>query len=564
MYVVIVQPKVKIDCNNKTDLGRMGFTGCFGTLTEANQKVAKDCYEKYPTLQCGDVFCDSVPSNCPAESALKVEMISYPYNSEIEFDPSKYKSMADIDIKGKYFNNQKVEGNLDFEYRYQTNNMKLNSMILKIDPLNTDLGKFQDINMILWKSTTAECKDTIPIYHQPCSHYEIAQGNLVVGLSAKLNGKSLLFAGTNQNVISITIDHKTRTFNFQGPLHTMVKIDGKDTPLDISVDLTGHFVNFAPKAFGRESTKFVECGMSRTDNRVNRGNKDPVKLDSAGSFEIYDVFLTNPPVYEWYEDFGLVTEKLWGKGSKYTIAPYNLGYGVHNFTLVVEDKNGLVDTDTFDVEVRDTTPPEFTKGPNDIITFQSPNEKWPIKVDIGQAWAYDTCSEKVIISNDAPKDLFFSHGDTLVTWTADDGKGNITTKVQKISVLPIEDSAIDFIRNGSLRLMEMTNKSMNLVEVCKANSKCKINFEPLISTLEVFISHVKEASITDDKKILQQQIVDKLEPALAALKEADSLSKRSNEMGKTGRTNLRNTALNKLKKARNLMGEAIDISHNMK
>jgi hypothetical protein len=572
MYVVIIEPKVKIDCNTGYyNFGRRGFQGCFDSLAEAGKAAEESCNSISPLktsiqLVCRDTFCDSIQS-CPDTligGALTIEPSSFPYNSEIEFNPSKHKSMANIMIKNKQFNNQAVKGNLHFEYQYETHNMKLDSMTLRINPLDTDVGKFQDITITLWKFSNATCKDTMPIYHQPCTHYEIAQGDFVVGLSAKLKGNNLLFAGTNQNVIYLTIDHKKRTFNFQGPLHTAVQVDGKDTPLDISIDLTGHFVNFAPKAFGRESTKSVECGLSRTNNKLISGNKYPVKLDSAGSFEIYDALPSNPANYEWYEDFGLVTEKLWGNGTKHTIAPFNLGYGVHNFTLLLKDKNGLVDTDTFDIEVRDTTAPAFAMEPNDIIVFQSPDKKGPVKIDMGQPTAYDTCSEKVMISNDAPKDLLFSPGDTLVTWTADDGKGNITTKVQKVSVIPIEGSAGDFIRNGSLRLMEITNKSMNSIEACKAKSKCKINFEPLINTFEVFISHVKKASIAENKRILQRQIVNKLEPALAALKIADSFSRRSNESGKIGRMNLRNTALNKLEDARNLIGEATDISHDMK
>ncbi len=578
MYVVIIKPKVSIDCSKGVPEYRHGTEGCYDDLAKAKEKAQKDCNDTLPVsfpppLQCLDSFCDSLFGSCPCTGegctvighALKIEPKSFLYHSEIEFNPIKYKSIADITIKDNHFDKQKVAGNLHFEYQYESNNMKLmklNSMTLKIDPLDTDVGRFQDIVISLWKFSHASCKDTMPSYHQPCTKYEIPKEDLVVGLSAKLDGKALLFAGTNQNPISITIDHPTRTFKFQGPLHTMVKVDGKDTPLDISVDLAGHFVNFAPKAFGRESTRFAECGISRIGNTMKPGNKGPVKLDSAGSFGVYDTHLTNPPTYEWYEDFGLVTEKLWWTGAQYTIAPHNLGYGVHNFTLVVRDKNGLVDTDTFDIEVRDTIPPELTVP--DIIIFQSPNETGPFKVDIDKALAYDSCSEKVMLSNNAPQGLLFPSGDTIVTWTADDGKGNVTTAVQKVSVIPTKDSVGDLIWDGSLHLMEIINKSMNAIEACKANPECMIDFEPLISALERLIGHVKEASVTEDKKMLRQRAVEKLEPALADLKEAHDFSKRSNEVETRGGMNLRNSALDKLKKARNLMGEANDISRGIK
>lgn len=576
MYVIIVKPKVTIDCKNRVDLSRQGFEGCFESLAKAEVGAQEFCKKAPlvwpPPLQCRDTFCDSVFTGCPVGGtiygSLKIDPRSFLYNSEIEFDPLKYKSSADITLwlpgKRQDFSNQGVTGNLHFEYQYQTNNLKLNSITLKLTPLNTDAGRFEDINITLWKFSNAACKDKMMPFHQPCTLYDIAQGDLLIGLSAKLNGKGLLFAGTNQNVIHMTIDHPTRTFNFKGPLHTTVNINDKDTPLDISVDLTGHFVNFAPKAFGRESTRSVECGLSRTGNKMTSGNKDPVILDSAGSFEIYDTLPTNPANYEWYEDFGLVTEKLWGKGSKYTIAPYNLGYGVHSFTLVVKDKNGLVDTDTFEVEVRDTIPPEFTMEPNDIPIPLSPDEKEPVKVDIGQASAYDNCSENVMVSNDAPKDMLFPLGDTTVTWTADDGKGNINTKWQKVSVRPFTNSVGDFIWSGSLHLMEITNKSMNAIEECKANPKCMIDFEPLISALERFIVRLKETSVADDKELLRRQVINKLEPALIDLKEAHDLSKRSNEGENMGRMEVRNSVLNKLRDARNSMAEVSNISRNLK
>ena len=563
MYVVIIKPKETIDCTNKYDFGRKALEGCFDKLEQANEEAQNFCKKNYPTYQCRDTFCQSITA-CSKTDSLRIDPTAFSYGSEIEFNPSKYKSVANIKIKGNQFNNRAVKGTLHFEYQHQNHHMKLNSMTLHLDPLQTEIGDFRDVTVALWKSSGAQCKDTMAIYDQPCNNYGIAQGDFIVGLGARFKGKILLFTGTNQNPLVITIDHKKKTFNFQGSLHTLVEVDGENTPLDISINLTGRFVNFAPKAVGSESTKSVECGIRKTEGALKSGNNYPVKLDSAGSFDIYDEIPTNPANYEWYEDFGLVTEKLWWKGPKHIIAPYNLGLGVHTITLLVKDKNGIVDTDTFNVEVRDTIPPELTI-PHDIVRFFHPNkEKEPFKVNIGKASAYDTCSEKVMVSNDAPTDMLFPAGATTVTWKAADGGGNVTTKVQKVYIIPFKESVIDLIQDSSVHLVATTNKSMNAMEECKANPTCISDIEPVISAFEQFIGHIKEGHVTEDKAPFRQQVIGKLETALASLKEADDLSKRSNRMEKRERIKLRNSALDKLQNARDLMAEITDISRAIK
>ena len=56
--------------------------------------------------------------------------------------------------------------------------------------------------------------------------------------------------------------------------------------------------------------------------------------------------------------------------------------------------------------------------------------------DIGEAFAADECLPLAddAVTNDAPADLRFDAGETLVTWTADDGRGNIATGVQRVIV----------------------------------------------------------------------------------------------------------------------------------
>jgi hypothetical protein len=459
-------------------------------------------------------------------------------------------------VKAKQFK-RRVSGALHFDYLHATHDMQINSMILKFDPLDTDVGRFEDITVALVAATKAHCRDQvinpkkIMLPNMPCDNYQIRQAEFMTGEGCKLDGKRLLFASENSKPIDITIDHTKRTFAIQGgPLKSLIKVNGKYTPLDISIALSGHFVNFAPKAIGRESTKYVECGMSRGKHS---SNLKPVYLTAAGSFDIYDPLPSNPAVYTWYEDYGLVTEKPWGIGKQYTIGQYQLGFGVHSITLLVQDKNGTVDTDTIQVTVGDTLPPDLTV-PSDIIWFLVKPDIGPQKVDIGQAWAYDTCSDKVLISNNAPLNLIFQPGTTLVTWEADDGRGNTTKKIQKVILIPLDESPVLKIKDGLVYLAEANTNAMNALEDCKTMENCRIHQKPIVDAVEHLSTVLGRMSLPEGEQGFQRETLGKLESAVAALKEADSLIRRSNEERKSKRT-LQAAAMERLTKARDIMLE---------
>ena len=151
--------------------------------------------------------------------------------------------------------------------------------------------------------------------------------------------------------------------------------------------------------------------------------------------------------YEWYEDYGLVTEKLWGTGSHVVIPQGSLSFGVHSITLLVRDNDGVVDTDSFDVDVYDQTPPSLTIPP-DAYRMVIPPDQTPALVSLGQASASDGCSSQVLVTNDGPSDSRFAAGVTPVTWTADDGRGNLKSLVQKVFVFEVQEPSC--VRFGRL------------------------------------------------------------------------------------------------------------------
>jgi hypothetical protein len=451
MYVVVLVRKPVPDCSKTTDDERRGHEGCSADEAQAKADATKKCEEarlesaktgQNPAyFECSPPVCTDVTA-CPRESTL-VQTRDFKVSSVVEFEPSKFKSAATILVQGQQKVTKDVTGRIYFEYSLDElggmKRIRIDGMDLRIDPVDTDAGRFTDVAITLREASRAGCQDTPPPWagDRPCTRYTVPAGKLKALLGGKLDGKVLLFDPANTGVVDILIDHTSRTFQIQGgPLATTVQVDGDSLPLEIDIDLLGHFLNFAPHAVGGlESTKWVECSGGRDKIRSNR---DPILLDSAGSFEVYGDVIP-PDGYEWYENYTWASEKLWGKGPKLTIPPHQVSFGVHRMTLLVRDPFGVGDTDDFQVEVRDTTAPEIT-APNDALYLVTPPGKPPVKVPLGTAWAYDVCFGDVELRNDAPPDGRFPAGVTTVTWTAEDGAGNTATGTQDVYVFTAPDA----------------------------------------------------------------------------------------------------------------------------
>jgi hypothetical protein len=96
-------------------------------------------------------------------------------------------------------------------------------------------------------------------------------------------------------------------------------------------------------------------------------------------------------LFEWYEDFGTASEVLLGSGESLTVT---MPLGDHLITLRVTDNAGETDTDTVQLAVVDTTPPEITVDVTPSY-LRPPNHKL---VDVyATVTATDICSEPVIV-----------------------------------------------------------------------------------------------------------------------------------------------------------------------
>ncbi|MFN3999033.1 CARDB domain-containing protein [Algoriphagus sp.] len=112
-------------------------------------------------------------------------------------------------------------------------------------------------------------------------------------------------------------------------------------------------------------------------------------------------------------------------------APAVFPIGETLVTWIVEDASGNTETATQLVTVNDLEKPTIT-APEDLIIYLNPGETEAAEVSLGEVIASDNCSE-IQIKNNAP--IIFPIGETIVTWTATDAKGNSAEDIQKVTVI---------------------------------------------------------------------------------------------------------------------------------
>ncbi|OKP81500.1 cellulose-binding protein [Paenibacillus helianthi] len=137
--------------------------------------------------------------------------------------------------------------------------------------------------------------------------------------------------------------------------------------------------------------------------------RTPVEIGLATATDIYDVTVTSN-------------------------APADYSLGTTEVTWTAKDANGNVTTGIQKITVVDTTKPDL------ILPVDKTVEATALKtpVDIGQAKGIDIY--KVTVISDAPTD--YALGTTEVKWTATDENGNVTTGVQKITVVDTTKPAL--------------------------------------------------------------------------------------------------------------------------
>lgn len=440
MYIPFIIPKFNVadlvNCNPSNHKLFRGKT-CDPNEQIARQDLVPDCdanlVEKglynwkcdASTIDCCDV------GNCSESQAHGLTMLSYTVSSVVKFVPAQ--SIATFTLQGETPDKKPVSGDIHFEYRYNRvcdcmKDMRVNDMHIEVPNMSVKGITFTDMTVTLNKSGWANCDNwTTQFGRNPCLSYTIPASQFSCNFNFKQDGDQHLIVVDNRHgPAQVKINNTTRQLEVKGiKLTTKVDIDGDMRDLTIDLDLFGNFENFAPHASGDESQVESEC--------EELTNKETIHLTASTSFDPQNT-LPSPPTltYEWYEDYGLPTQKSLGKGVNCYILPGTMKFGVHKITLVVRDSFGVAGTDKFDVTVKDTKPPSI-KAPKGFLASPSPSGGG-VKLNLGQPTVYDDCqSGDVWVSNDAPE--WFFPGLHTITWTADDGSGNTSQDVQNISVM---------------------------------------------------------------------------------------------------------------------------------
>jgi len=416
------RPHVFITCaSSPEEAASIAQTQCAGLL-KSNPFTPEN-------WRCGETTAKKTDDGCVGSG--RWPMSSYLASSVVAFNSAS--STVQFTFPGQAPIVRGVDGLLHFEYLLDPlqcdcmRTMRVQSMRLQIPPITVpDAGAFTHVSFALVGTTDAFCDDLQKVGKKPCDSYRIVAGNFDSALSAFCTEENSwqLFQGNNSQDVVIQVDHAQKRCHVWGQFTTTVQIGDSPHAVTCDYDLSGEFLNFIPQASAIESQDGAPCREG--------ANSEPIWLIATASYDIYPS-LSSMVSFDWYQDYGLPSERKWGSGLYFEIPPYSLPAGAHQFTLVVNDPLGAAATDDFTVTVYDLTAPFFTSVPPDAIALSLDGN--PVCVSIGQAQASDGCAlGELFMSHDAPADLLFPPGVTTVTWTAMDPSGNKAQATQKVFV----------------------------------------------------------------------------------------------------------------------------------
>ena len=459
----------------------------------------------------------SVKTEALTQPEFEFQPWTFTYESLIQFDPAKFTSVADITFLGKNYKTH-AKGPLHFHYVMDGSGaiprLQLSSLRMDLDPLVTPDGTFKNVSVTMLAPAEATCTDPPPLpWHQPGNQYSVPAQTLVFSLMAEHDKGPILLTARNRGPVVVSIDHKNRTVQFSGgPLSSSILVDGQPQPVDVSVSLTGVFENFAPVALTAESKTTSECQRNGT-------NLTTLSLDASASFKIYgDPLPTNPAQYSWFERYGGVTERLWGQGKKVLIPPGKIGYGVHPVTLLLRDNHGAVDTRTVSLVVHDTLPPTLNSKPDVVRLVRHPDTP-PVRVELDPPTVFDNGTFSVAVTNNSPPKALYQAGTTDVTWSADDGHGNVTKKVQHVAVVVVPEKiappveVLGFVE----AILDAFRSSATLTTRARVNPGQAAQMESMRGAVTAVREALAETRVPDGLIASQKEVVRDLDAAIARM-----------------------------------------------
>jgi hypothetical protein len=226
--------------------------------------------------------------------------------------------------------------------------------------------------------------------------------------------------------------------------------DGNTRPVSASLDFTHGSeqallldLSGSPVAAASASAPIAEC---------DGPGGGTVTLDGSGSSDPDSTPGTADDIasYEWYEDFGLASERLLGTGA---VLVATLPLGQHSLALKVIDREGGTDTAVLEVAVVDTRPPALD-CPASLPAVECTGAGGAY---VGlTATAHDWCGGAVTLSNDhAPAgggDASGPYllGTTSVQFTARDARGNTATCSSSVTVQDTQPPTLNVLADPAV------------------------------------------------------------------------------------------------------------------
>ncbi|HEV7281209.1 MAG TPA: HYR domain-containing protein [Pirellulaceae bacterium] len=220
------------------------------------------------------------------------------------------------------------------------------------------------------------------------------------------------------------------------------------TPFDINVE-RDYFLKLTlvPKAFQAEPLQ-VEIRVDVTDEKSGLPKVDAIGVKSIEPGEgfnrvtLYTIIEdpdNDPLLVEWKVD-GAVEQSEVGVLSGTTVEfAFDFPLGSSNVSVEVSDPENTVIASTT-VTVSDAVGPVVVVAPN-VVVPTDPGVDFATGVTLTEPTVVDAFDGNPTLTNDAPAQ--FPLGDTIVTWTATDASGNVTTATQTVTVEDRESPRIE-------------------------------------------------------------------------------------------------------------------------
>jgi hypothetical protein len=271
---------------------------------------------------------------------------------------------------------------------------------------------------------TATATTTLTIYdNAPAAIAAVSESNIGLGHVVQFDGAGSYSGDPRHTIVNYEWDYDYNSVVFVtdelGAVvnHSFLSVGAHMVALRVTDD------NVPPKTAIATVIVFVnqtnqppvaEAGLNQTVEQTSPGGAQVI-LDGSGST---DEGLLIPLTYTW----------IWPGGSAGGMNPQvSLPPGYTTITLTIYDGEFSA-SDTVDIIISDTTPPELNVGPDITCEAEAPEGT---QVTLSPS-ACDICDLNPLITSTAP--ALFPMGTTIVTVTANDESGNSASQSLRVTI----------------------------------------------------------------------------------------------------------------------------------